>query len=330
MRRVLHIGPCDTPGGMAKVMNILAEHPPEGWKADSLSTHKIGNPVTKWLAYRKAMKEFKKILLSKNNCIDLVHVHTAADWSWWRKKQFVTLAKNFSIPCIIHIHSGKFESWMKSPDSKRAKKIRTIINETNSSIVVLSNEWKKRLQPYIGHSYVIHNPVDPSIVHNKDIKREQNQILLLGRNDVVKGHDFAIQLSENLVNSIPDLKLIMTGLDKSTQPWIKARGWVSELEKLELLQKSSLLIVPSAYEGQPLTILEALACGLPCLASDKIIGLPDIVEYAEFENILDWTDKVKNMLMGKINVKDLISASKPYDVTNITNEWKRIYDNMFD
>ena len=330
MRRVLHIGPCDTPGGMAKVMNILAENPPDGWNTDLLSTHKIGNPVTKWLAYRKAMKEFKKILLSKNNCIDLVHVHTAADWSWWRKKQFVTLARKFSIPCIIHIHSGKFESWMKSPDSKRAKKIRTIINDTNSSIVVLSNEWKKRLQPYVGHSNVIHNPVDPSIVHNQDVKREQNQILLLGRNDVVKGHDFAIQLSENLVNSIPDLKLIMTGLEKSTQPWIEARGWVSELEKLELLQKSSLLIVPSAYEGQPLTILEALACGLPCLASDKIMGLPDIVEYAEFENILDWTDKVKNMLMKKIVVKDLISASKPYDVTNITNEWKRIYDNMFD
>ena len=330
MRRVLHIGPCDTPGGMAKVMNILAENPPDGWNTDLLSTHKIGNPVTKWLAYRKAMKEFKKILLSKNNCIDLVHVHTAADWSWWRKKQFVTLARKFSIPCIIHIHSGKFESWMKSPDSKRAKKIRTIINDTNSSIVVLSNEWKKRLQPYVGHSNVIHNPVDPSIVHNQDVKREQNQILLLGRNDVVKGHDFAIRLSENLVNSIPDLKLIMTGLEKSTQPWIEARGWVSELEKLELLQKSSLLIVPSAYEGQPLTILEALACGLPCLASDKIMGLPDIVEYAEFENILDWTDKVKNMLMKKIVVKDLISASKPYDVTNITNEWKRIYDTMFD
>ena len=258
MRRVLHIGPCDTPGGMAKVMHILAENPPEGWDAELLSSHKIGNPITKWLAYRNAKKKFKKILLSKENRIDVVHVHTASDWSWWRKKRFVALARKFSIPCIIHIHSGKFDSWMRSPNSKRAKKIRTFINDTNSIIVVLSSEWKKRLQPYVGHSYVIHNPVDPSIVHNKDISREQNQILLLGRNDAVKGHDFAISLGESLVGTIPDLKLVMTGIDRNTKPWIEAKGWVSEQEKLELLQKSSLLIVPSAYEGQPLTILEAV------------------------------------------------------------------------
>ena len=330
MRRVLHIGPCDTPGGMAKVMHILAENPPEGWDAELLSSHKIGNPITKWLAYRKAKKKFKKILLSKDNHIDVVHVHTASDWSWWRKKRFVALARKFSIPCIIHIHSGKFDSWMKTPNSKRAKKIRTFINDTNSIIVVLSSEWKKRLQPYVGHSYVIHNPVDPSIVHNKDISREQNQILLLGRNDAVKGHDFAISLGESLVGTIPDLKLVMTGIDRNTKPWIEAKGWVSEQEKLELLQKSSLLIMPSAYEGQPLTILEALACGLPCLASDRVMGLPGIVEHAEFGSVEDWSIKVENMLMKEFDVKDLISASKPYEINNIIQEWKRIYENLFD
>ena len=330
MRRVLHVGPCDTPGGMAKVMQILAENPPDGWKADLLSSHKTGNPVTKWLIYRRAMKSFKKMLSSKDNRIDLVHVHTAADWSWWRKKRFVIMAKKFSIPCLIHIHSGKFESWMKSPSSLRAKQIRMLINNTDSRVVVLSNEWKKRLQPYIGFTYVIHNPVDPRLFHNKEIKRQQNQILLLGRNDTVKGHQFAIKLGEKLINSIPDLKITMTGIEKSTYPWLEAKGWISEQEKLELLQKSSLLIAPSAYEGQPLTILEAMTCGLPCLASDKIIGLPEIVEFAEFENILDWSNKVENILNKEINIEDLISASKPYEVNNIIQEWKRIYDNMFD
>ena len=29
MRRVLHVGPCNTPGGMAKVIEILSQNPPE-------------------------------------------------------------------------------------------------------------------------------------------------------------------------------------------------------------------------------------------------------------------------------------------------------------
>ena len=37
MRKVLHVGPCDTPGGMATVMRTLAEFPPEGWEAELLA-----------------------------------------------------------------------------------------------------------------------------------------------------------------------------------------------------------------------------------------------------------------------------------------------------
>ncbi|MDE0858495.1 MAG: hypothetical protein OSA38_08020, partial [Candidatus Poseidoniaceae archaeon] len=54
MPKVLHIGPCDSPGGMANVMHILAEHPPEGWQADLLASHVVGSPWAKWRAYRKA------------------------------------------------------------------------------------------------------------------------------------------------------------------------------------------------------------------------------------------------------------------------------------
>ena len=42
MRRVLHVGPCDTPGGMATVMHTLAEFPPEGWEAELLASHAPG------------------------------------------------------------------------------------------------------------------------------------------------------------------------------------------------------------------------------------------------------------------------------------------------
>ena len=42
MRKVLHVGPCDTPGGMATVMHTLAEFPPEGWEAELLASHAPG------------------------------------------------------------------------------------------------------------------------------------------------------------------------------------------------------------------------------------------------------------------------------------------------
>ena len=327
MRRVLHIGPCESPGGMAKVMHILAEHPPEGWTAKLLSTHVNGTGLSKWFAYRRAMKSFKKMI--SGNKIDLIHVHTAADWSWRRKKRFVRVTSKRSIPCIIHIHSGQFDHWLISPNSKRSIQIRNFINDTNSIVVVLNNKWKQKLQPFIGHCNVIFNPIDPMIIHDDGIVRDSNHLLLLGRNEPVKGHGFAIELGKSLLPSFPELKLTMTGIEHSEHEWVDARGWVSEQEKLKLLQSASILIAPSAYEGQPLAILEALASGLPCIASDKIYDLPLVVNYAEFENIASWKVQIEQMFNEKIESADLISSISPFEVESIAQKWKQIYDNQF-
>lgn len=329
MRRVLHVGPCDSPGGMAKVMHILAENPPEGWETELLASHIVGSPISKWFAYRKAIKKFQKMLSSKQDSVNLVHVHTAADWSWRRKKRFVKLASRFSVPCIIHIHSGKFQDWLSSSNSRRTIKIRNFINQTNSTVVVLNNDWKEKLQPYIGYCNVIYNPVDPNIIPNTDIKRDTNHLLLLGRNEPVKGHSFAEKLGGNLLDSMPNLKITMTGIEENQNHWVDARGWVSEQEKLDLLQRSSLLIAPSAFEGQPLAILEALTCGLPCLASDKISELPDIVEIAEFQNLEQWADKVKKILSQNIDSERLIASSKQFNIEKIKQKWKTLYDSQF-
>ncbi len=329
MRRVLHIGPCESPGGMAKVMQILADNPPDGWDAQLLSTHVKGNPFSKLQAYRKAMKVFKRMINDDKSKIDLIHVHAAADWSWRRKKRFVRVANKFSIPCLIHIHSGQFENWLNSPTSTRSAKIRAFINDTNSVLVVLNNQWKQKLQPYVGHCNVISNPIDPIIIHDSTVIREKSHLLLLGRNEPVKGHSFAVELGKSLIPMYPDLQLTMTGIEQSAHEWVNAKGWVSEKEKLNLLQTASLLIAPSAYEGQPLAVLEALASGLPCLASDKILQLPDTVNYAEFENVDSWKKKVQDIFSRTDEGENLVSSVSSFRITEISKKWKLLYDNQF-
>ena len=324
MPKVLHIGPCDSPGGMANVMHILAEHPPEGWQADLLASHVVGSPWAKWRAYRKARHTLIQMLEHPERRPDVVHLHTAADWSWWRKRRFAALAFRAGCKVVVHIHSGQFDAWLGSSDSKRSSSITAFLKEVQSQTIVLSHGWKHILEPMVGPVQVLNNPISNHLVEGS-AERDPHHLLLLGRNDPVKGHEFAIQVCEQVRQVVPDLKVTMSGITSSSHKWISARGWVGEEEKLRLLQSASLLLVPSAFEGQPLVVLEAMSCGLPVLVSDRLLSMPKGVNVASFENRELWASKIIQMLKQPTNSTFLIAQAEPYKIPAVSKKWGEVY-----
>ena len=126
MRKVLHVGPCNSRGGMATVMHTLAEHPPTGWQAELLSSHAEGGVWSKWRAYRRARRELLRRFADEGLRPDVVHVHVAADWSWRRKVRFITLARAHGLPVVVHLHSGQFDTWLSRGGEKRQQRVRSV------------------------------------------------------------------------------------------------------------------------------------------------------------------------------------------------------------
>ncbi len=89
MRRVLHVGPVNTPGGMGKVIQILYSAPPEGWEAETLDSHSTMGVIAKIIAMRRA----RKFIRQNGHSFDIIHFHSAADWSWFRKIHLLKQAR---------------------------------------------------------------------------------------------------------------------------------------------------------------------------------------------------------------------------------------------
>ena len=311
MRRVLHVGPCNTPGGMAKVIEILAQNPPNGWNTEILDSHSKGNILAKLLAWRKA-QTYLKIHAGE---FDIIHLHSAAGWSYKRKLSLVRIALKQKTQVVFHIHSGQFDQF-----AKQRKNIRDELQSVK--VVVLSNFWQEKLQPVIGECLIIENPIDPKITTDDTILRKPKQLLLLGRADPIKGHDFAFDIARRLQKE--GWELVATGT-KHSEAGIKGLGWVSEQEKFRLLQESAAILIPSKFEGQPLVMLEALAAGCPVIASDKIPELPSCVTSATHEDLDEWVKAV-----NKHQKSDCTEYITAHQIENINQEWSQVYDNIID
>jgi glycosyltransferase involved in cell wall biosynthesis len=156
-------------------------------------------------------------------------------------------------------------------------------------------------------------------------------LLLLGRNDAVKGHEFAFEIMRELQQNGSDIVLHCTGVEESPEDLenVVAHGWLDQEKKVELLQQSSLLVLPSKWEGQPMVALEALACGTPVLASDSIHSLPSVVGKAKDENNTSWIEKIKFTLDSKIDVKVNNGSVSQHQVEHIHSSLKDIYSDFF-
>jgi glycosyltransferase involved in cell wall biosynthesis len=108
----------------------------------------------------------------------------------------------------------------------------------------------------------------------------------LGRLAAVKGHTYLIQAMPAIVQEIPNCKLLIAGdgpLKADLHHQIKLLnlenhakliGYIKDIAGLFSI--TDLFVLPSLSEGLPITLLEAMACGKPVVAS-AAGGIPEVI-----------------------------------------------------
>ncbi|RLM95637.1 glycosyltransferase family 4 protein [Haloarcula sp. Atlit-7R] len=93
---------------------------------------------------------------------------------------------------------------------------------------------------------------------------------------------------------------------------VELTGWVDHDDVPDQLNDLSLLVLPSQpTEGLPTTILEALACGTPVLAS-PVSGVPDVVREGETGFLLDSREPpaLRQTILDSLDRDDLDNISE--------------------
>lgn len=205
---------------------------------------------------------------------------------------------------------------MNSLKRKFVECIERMINKRSDKVIHVSHsEEREALKSHLVNlekSVVVYNGVqDPNADKNQD-KMSRFTIVNLARVEYQKNPFDFIELANTIIQDNPNVEFIWAGdgslleqaRDKvneyNVQDHIKFIGFSDKKDKL--LNKASLLLSTSYYEGLPFSVVEAMSYKIPLLLSD-IVGHKDLV--AEGEN--GYLFKEKDYLFAKQLVEEMMN-----------------------
>ena len=287
--KILVIGPSPvrSKGGMATVIEEIVKDKKlnEEFEIDAYESYIDGNKL-KVLLF--SVISFIRFYFTKRN-YDIYHIHAASYGSTFRKGWYVYAAKKWGKKVILHIHGAEYMIFYDKSNKK--EKIRSILNAADR-VIALSNEWKHRFDETFGltNCVVLENGIDmerlqPAITSYQE---HPHTFVSLGRLGERKGTYDLITAIEQAKTEVPDIKCYLAGdgeiekckdliKQKKLDNNIIVVGWADFDKKLELLRKSSVLVLPSYNEGLPMAILEGMACG-KAIISTTVGAIPEVVK----------------------------------------------------
>ena len=173
--------------------------------------------------------------------------------------------------------------------------IRSLLQRIQAVVVLLSSQMKNYLAAHdfdLPNVRFIPNGVDTARftpVHRSTARDERMQVVIcVARLCYQKGIDVLLQAWSLVHEQAPQARLIIVGtgpLQNQLEYMAKALGIAESVEFAGLqsdvvaqLHRGSLAVHPSRWEGMANALLEAMACGLPCVAT-RVSGSEDIIQH---------------------------------------------------
>ena len=207
---------------------------------------------------------------------DLLHFHQRPEYVHYTKPKK---------PVILHLHNrieGLTKSFPLFPEFFKGINLSDLVITVSKDLKKYYNKKgveKKKLR-------LVYNGVD--IRRYSTVKKPRGlRILFVGNLVERKGVIYLLRAFREIKKEVPEAELVIAGKKNEKSPYVKElvknstdgvtfTGTVTEEELVRHYQKANILVHPALYEAFGMTLLEAMSCGTPVIATD-VGGIPEVL-----------------------------------------------------
>ena len=266
----------------------------------------------------------KLIKRFKHTSYDLIEIHN-------RPLILNELKKNINSRYIMYFHNDP----MSMNGSKTTKQRLDIIS--NVEKIIFASEWiQKRYFIDLDDKLKTKTEVVyPSVYIKKKISKKKNYITFVGKLNFAKGYDIYSKAIPKILNEFPNWKAFSLGDEQRRSIYLNHKnhyelGWLNHKKVLDLLDKTSISIVPSRWD-EPFgrTALEASSRGCATIVSDRG-GLSETTNHAIVLKNLDSDTLYKQIqyLIKNKKVRQKIQINSLQNVQHVISNNTKLIDRI--
>lgn len=257
------------------------------WPVQLIETHDEGSAWRRIGIAVCAFLAFTRLLFGRR--VIAVHAHVAMRGSFWRKSIFASTARRFGVPVVMHLHGSEMQPFFHSQPAWRQRLIVAQL-EAAATVLVLSRSWADFVRQIAPRARVMELPnyvmLPPGQRRELDPGRPVT-LLFLGLVGPRKGVFDLLPAFAGALRRAPALRLQVGGNGDVEGARLSAQqlglkdeveflGWIAGDAKNALLSAADIYVLPSHNEGLPMSVLEAMAYGLPIITT-RVGGIPELI-----------------------------------------------------
>lgn len=287
---VIQVGPAlNVRGGISAVERLIAGELANRFAMQHVPTMEDGPLLRKLLVFGRAISALRERCTGTDTL--LVHIHFASYGSTLRKLVMARIASGAGHVVILHAHGGGFSDFLARMPRVMQRWIRHALQAADQ-LLVLSSQWQRFYIDECGVApekvTILRNPVRIPASIPARAGRETVRLLYLGRMSESKGTFDVLRALQGLPSELLSrLRLTLAGdgavaaikaAASQFNDAVTVHDWVDEATRNALLAEADMFVLPSYQEGIPMSVLEAMAWGLPVITT-PVGGIPDVVSH---------------------------------------------------